>query len=274
MLEQRQLEVTENRLLALGTAMLARAGVETPAADARVLLAHAATAPPVEESAIALFERRAMREPLAYIVGRCHFCGLELLVDRRVLVPTEERTGTLVSAALDAAPGSRVHEVGTGSGAVALAVKSARPDLLVTASDISADAIDVARENGRRLGLDVAFAQADGLPAGDYDVVIANLPYTDDHQLTQELPAEETRFQPGVALWAGGDSLALIRRLIQQTPRGTRLALEHAPHHTDDVHALLHDPHTLRDARGDERVTVGTAPGRRVATAAPAGSQR
>ena len=116
--------------------MLARAGVETPAADARVLLAHAAGAR-LEESAMALFERRAKREPLAYIVGSCRFCGLDLLVDRRVLVPTEERTGTLVAAALEAPRMSRVHEVGTGSGAVALAIKAARPDLVVTASDIS-----------------------------------------------------------------------------------------------------------------------------------------
>jgi release factor glutamine methyltransferase len=227
----------------------------------------------MEERAMALFERRAMREPLAYIVGRCCFCGLELLVDKRVLVPTEERTGTLVTAACEAGRGSRVHEVGTGSGAVALALKSARPDLVVTASDISGDAIDVARENGRRLGLDVAFSQADGLPAGDFALVVANLPYTDSEQVTQELPPEETRFQPGVALWAGEDSLAMIRRLIEQTPKGTRLAVEHAPHHTEEMHVLLADAKTLRDARGDQRVTVGTAPGGRAATAEPGGSR-
>jgi release factor glutamine methyltransferase len=242
------------RLLALGTSMLARAGVETPEADARVLLG--------------LFERRAAREPLAYIVGSCRFCGLELMVDRRVLIPTEERTGTLVAAALDAPREARVHEVGTGSGAVALAVKAARPDLVVTASDISLDAIDVARENARRLGLEVRFEEADGLPAGDFDLVLANLPYTDSDQLTQRLPPEQTRFQPGVALWAGRDSLALIRRLIADAPAGTRLALEHGPHHTAEMHRLLRDASTLRDARGDERVTVGTAPGVPAATVA------
>jgi release factor glutamine methyltransferase len=259
--------------MALGTAMLVRAGVEAPAADARALLEHATSAAEVEDSAIALFERRASREPLAYILGRCRFCGLELLVDRRVLVPTEERTGTLVAAALDAAHGARVHEVGTGSGAVALALKSARPDLVMTASDISSDALEVARENGRRLSLDVAFVQADGLPAGDFDLVVANLPYTDSDQATQELPPEETQFQPGVALWAGRDSLAIIRRLIRQTPTGTRLAVEHAPHHTHELQRLLDDPQTLLDARGSERVTVGTARGGRVATAAPGGSR-
>jgi release factor glutamine methyltransferase len=194
-------------------------------------------------------------------VGTCRFCGLELVVDRRVLIPTEERTGTLVAAALEAPRGASVHEVGTGSGAVALSVKAARPDLAVTASDISRDAIDVARENARRLGLDVRFRHAEGLPSGEFDLVVANLPYTDTEQATQRLPPEQTMFQPGVALWAGrGDSLALIRRLIRETPAGTPLALEHAPHHTAEMHRLLRDARTLRDARGDERVTVGIAP--------------
>jgi release factor glutamine methyltransferase len=253
-----RMEADEGRLIEVGTAMLAEAGVETPAEDARVLLAHAG-AKGDPGAAVALFERRAAREPLAYIVGSSPFCGLELMVDPRVLVPTEERTGTLVKAALDAPRHASVHEVGTGSGAVALAVKAARPDLEVTASDISRDAIEVARENGRRLGLEVGFETVDGLPDGAFDLVLANLPYTDSAQATQQLPPEETGFQPGVALWAGDDSLELIRRLIETAPPGTRLALEHAPHHTDELHTLLSDATTLRDARGDERVTIGRA---------------
>jgi release factor glutamine methyltransferase len=131
---------------------------------------------------------------------------------------------------------------------------------VVTASDISRDAIDVARANARRLGLDVGFRQAEGLPAGEFDLVVANLPYTDTEQATQRLPPEQTMFQPGVALWAGRDSLTLIRRLIRETPAGTPLALEHAPHHSVEMRRLLRDARTLRDARGDERVTVGIAP--------------
>jgi release factor glutamine methyltransferase len=263
----------EKSLVALGTEMLARAGIEDAAEHAGVLVEHAAGQGRLED-APALFQRRAVREPLAYIVGSCRFCGLELLVDSRVLIPTEERTGTLVSAALDAPRGARVHEVGTGSGAVALALKAARPDLVVTASDISHDAIDVARENATRLGLDVRFAQADGLPPGEFELVLANLPYTDSAQATQRLPPEQTEFQPGVALWAGGDSLALIRRLISEAPAGTRLALEHGPHHTEEMHRLLRDARTLRDARGDQRVTVGIAPGAPAATAAQGGNRR
>jgi release factor glutamine methyltransferase len=258
--ESTPMGLDDAELLRIGTGKLAEAGVEAPSEDARVLLAHAA-ANGDAGGALALFERRAAREPLAYIVGSCRFCGLELMVDPRVLVPTEERTGTLVRAALDAPREARVHEVGTGSGAVALAVKAARPDLAVTASDISDDAIDVARQNGQRLGIDVEFRQADGLPDGRYDMLVANLPYTDSAQATQELPPEETGFQPGVALWAGRDSLALIRRLIEMTPPGVRVALEHAPHHAKEMHELLRDATTLRDARGDERVTVGVVRG-------------
>jgi release factor glutamine methyltransferase len=251
------MEGSERDLVGLGAETLARAGVATPREDAEALVAHAAAA---GESALALIERRAGREPLAYIVGRQPFCGLELTVDSRVLVPTEARTGTLVRTALDLRAGARVHEVGTGSGAVALAVKHSRPDLAVSASDISGDAVDVARENARRLGLDVAVFEADGLPPGEFDLVLANLPYTDRGQRTQVLPPEEVGYQPGVALWAGEDSLAAIRALIRQAPPGTLLALEHAPHHTHEMHRLLAGARTLRDARGDERVTVGTAP--------------
>lgn len=254
------MDADEARLLDLGTRMLASAGIDDAEDDARVLLE--------------LFRRRTAREPLEYILGSCRFRGLELRVDRRVLIPTEERTGTLVAAALDAPGGARVHEVGTGSGAVALAVKSERPDLVVTGSDISGEAVEVARENARRLGLAVDFQIADGLPAGDFQLVLANLPYTDDEQATQRLPPEQTEYQPGVALWAGRDSLTLIRRLIAEVPEGTRLALEHGPHHTEELHLLLGDARTLRDVRGDERVTVGTARAVSGATAGPGGAVR
>jgi release factor glutamine methyltransferase len=236
--------------------MLTLAGVDAPRDDARALLSHADR---TGQAALELLERRAAREPLAYILGRCRFWGLELRVDPRVLVPTEERSGTLVAVALGLPANARVHEVGTGSGAIALAVKRSRPDLVVSASDISAEAVEVARENARRLGIEVAVSHADGLPPGEYDLVLANLPYTDTGQSTQRLPPEEVRFQPGVALWAGADSLALIRRLIAQTPRGTTMALEHAPHHAGAMPELLAEARTLRDRRGDERVTVGRA---------------
>ena len=100
--------------------------------------------------------RRREREPVAYILGVKGFRHIELQVDRRVLIPRPE-TEHLVEAALGLPSGARVVDVGTGSGAVALALKDERPDLEVFATDVSADALDVARANALRLGLDVKF---------------------------------------------------------------------------------------------------------------------
>jgi release factor glutamine methyltransferase len=152
-------------------------------------------------------------EPVAYLLGRRGFRWIELEVDRRVLVPRPE-TELLVEAALGLPAGSRVLDVGTGSGAVALALKQERPDLEVTASDISAEAIAVAAANRDRLGLDVRIEQADlldGLGAG-WDAILANPPYVaegDRAQLPRELSHE-----PDGALFAGPDGLAVIRRLL------------------------------------------------------------
>src|SRR4051794_32108642 len=115
--------------------------------------------------------RRVLREPVAYILGRKPFRHIELAVDPRVLIPRPE-TELLVEAALELPAGARVHEVGTGSGAVALALRDERPDLHITASDVSPDAVAVARANG----LSETFVQ-DGLPGEHFDLVVANLPY-------------------------------------------------------------------------------------------------
>src|SRR3954452_9419578 len=145
---------------------LREAGCDTPLLDAELLLREGADV-----------ERRVTREPVAYILGRKSFRWIELAVDRRVLIPRPD-TETLVEVALELAPdGARVHDVGTGSGAVALALKHERPDLVVSGSDASAAAVDVARANAARLGLDVHFSVAHGLPPGDRELVVANLPY-------------------------------------------------------------------------------------------------
>src|SRR3954451_25369111 len=125
--------------------LLADAGCDTPLLDAELLLREGAD-----------LNRRVAREPVAYILGRKSFRWIELAVDRRVLIPRPD-TETLVEVALELAPdGARVHDVGTGSGAVALALKHERPDLVVSGSDASAAAVDVARANARRLGLEVS----------------------------------------------------------------------------------------------------------------------
>jgi release factor glutamine methyltransferase len=248
---------------------LAAAGVGTPRLDAELLLAHVlgtdrarlVTSPGIEVPAAAfeaLIARRAAREPVAYIVGRRAFRHIELEVDRRVLIPRPD-TETLVEAALDLPAGSRVHDVGTGSGAVALALKHERPDLVVSASDASAAAVEVARGNAARLGLGVRVEVARGLPAGSYDLVLANLPYVREDEW-DGLEPEITRYEPREALVSGADGLEAIRELVAAAPTGTRLALEHAPAQAAAVRALLGDTHTIRDLAGRERVTVGAAP--------------
>src|SRR3954462_5513113 len=129
--------------LSEAAARLAEAGCDTPRLDADLLL---------REGGVASLERRIAREPVAYILGRKGFRWIELAVDQRVLIPRPD-TETLVEVALGLVPdGGRVHDVGTGSGCVALSIKSERPDLAVSASDASADAVEVARANTDRLG--------------------------------------------------------------------------------------------------------------------------
>jgi release factor glutamine methyltransferase len=164
-----------------------------------------------------------------------------------------------VEAALELPRGARVHDVGTGSGAVALALKDERPDLVLSGSDASADAIEVARANAERLGLDVAFAVAPGMPPGESDLVVANLPYVRDDEW-ESLAPEIRLYEPRDALTAGADGLDAIRALVGEAPSGTRLALEHAPDQGAAVRALLRDARTLRDLAGRDRVTTGAAP--------------
>lgn len=196
--------------------------------------------------------RRVAREPVAYILGRQAFRRIELAVDRRVLIPRPE-TELLVEVALELPEGASVHDVGTGSGAIALAIKDERPDLQVSASDSSADAIAVARANAARLGLEVRFGGFERA-----DLVVANLPYVREDEW-EALQPEITRWEPRGALVAGPDGLDAIRGLAAATS-GLRLALEHAPAQAEAVRALLRGAQTRVDLAGRERVTVGSAP--------------
>jgi release factor glutamine methyltransferase len=207
--------------------------------------------------------RRLDREPVAYILGRRGFRRIELLVDSRVLIPRPE-TELLVEVALELPSGSRVHDVGTGSGAVALALLDERPDLVVTASDASPPAVDVARANAARLGLPLDVSVGFGLPSGsegaEFDLVLANLPYVREDEWDRLAP-EIRRYEPRSALVSGADGLDAIRSLVAGAPRGTRLALEHAPGQAATVRTLLEGAATRRDLAGRERVTVGRAAG-------------
>ena len=251
---------------------LAAAGCETPRLDAEVLIADAlgvdrgalladpdlGVPPAAARLAGERIRRRVQREPVAYILGRRGFRHIELAVDPRVLIPRPE-TELLVEVALELPAGARVHEVGTGCGAVALALRDERPDLAVTASDASPAAVDVARANAARLGLELELSLARGLPQGDFDLVLANLPYVRDDEW-QGLQPEIVRYEPREALVAGADGLDAIRELVAGAPSGARLALEHAPAQAPAVRELLDGAETRCDLTGRERVTIGTVP--------------
>jgi release factor glutamine methyltransferase len=215
---------------ALGGAVdaLAAAGVDSPRLDAELLLAEAtgwdrarlAAAPEAGVPADAarrfgeMVRRRLRREPVAYILGRKGFRHIELEVDRRVLVPRPE-TELLVELALELRP-RRVLDMGTGSGAVALAIADELPGCELLASDTSDAALEVARANACRLGLAerVEF-EATMLPLEPprLDLVVANLPYVAEADWA-ELQPEVTEWEPREALLAGPDGLDVIRAAV------------------------------------------------------------
>lgn len=250
----------------LATERLAHAGCPEPHADAERLVASAIGAA-VSSGADALVpadqlaeiddrvERRASREPIEYILGRCGFREIELLVDHRVIVP-QERTGILVDLALELPLGSRVHDVGTGSGAIALATKHERTDLIVSGSDISRGAVAVAKRNAARLEIDVSFQVCRGLPPGDYDLVVASLPYRGEEDGPASRP-EYADHQPHIAVYAGRTGLEAIESFIAEAPRGLRVGLEHDPGQVYRMMALLREPRVINDSSGEPRATTG-----------------
>ncbi len=266
---------TVSAVLDAAAERIAAAGVENARADAEALVADAMGVKPQElsvdsagevpaEIAAAIEERvarRVDREPMAYILGRAPFRKLEIAVDERVLWPRRE-TELLVEVGAELPEGARVHEVGTGSGAIALALLSERPDLRVSASDLSPEAVEAARENAARLGLELDVGVATGLPEDldGIDLVIANLPYVTDSTIFERSP--EIQREPRIAVTGacGEDGLGVIRGLIGETPSGWKLAMEHDTHHGPAMREMLRDATTLQDYEGDERVTVGFAP--------------
>jgi release factor glutamine methyltransferase len=255
---------------------LTAAGVDTPRLDAEVLLSHVLGVDraalvidrdrPVQGAAVRAFQdavrRRAFdREPVAYITGAKGFRHLELQVDPRVLIPRPE-TETLVEAAVEVLPqGARVVDVGTGSGAIALALEDERPDLEVTGTDVSEDALEVARANAVRLGLDVAFARADLLAGvGEFDAVVSNPPYVEDGA---ELAPEIVRHEPSLALRAGPDGLDVLRALVPAAAAlgAEVLAVEVGAGHAAAVEELARGAgfgraERRRDLAGVERVVI------------------
>lgn len=258
-------------------------GVGAPRLDAQLLLAHVLGRDrvylythfdqPLAAAELAayraLIQRRLSGEPVAYLVGTKEFRSLELAVDARVLVPRPD-TETVVEAALALLPagGGRLVDVGTGSGAIALALKQARPELEVLAVDRSADAAAVARANAERLGLAVEVLEGDLLAPvaarAPLLAVVSNPPYIPTAQI--ESLAAEVRREPRLALDGGADGLVVIRRLIAEAPpllgAGGALVLEVGVGQAPSVTALFaadgrwSAAAATRDLAGIERVVA------------------
>jgi release factor glutamine methyltransferase len=266
---------------ALDSALVAlkAAKVDSPQLDAEVLLGHAlgvdrttlwldpdreVTGDAARWFRDAIRRRTVERVPVAYLTGHKGFRHLDLQVDARVLVPRPE-TEHLVEALLDLPQGARVHDVGTGSGAIALALKDERRDLRVSASDVSPDALAVARGNSARLGLDVTFTQGDLLDGVDphVDAIVSNPPYVQDGDRASMAP-EVVRHEPGLALFAGADGLRTIRPLLTQAAAtdAELIALEVGAGQAPAVRALVAaagfpEVETVTDLAGHERVVLG-----------------
>ncbi len=239
------------------------------------LYAHADAVPDdaARERFARLLAARARGEPVAYLVGRRGFWTLDLAVTRDVLIPRPE-TELLVELALERIPRDRdceVADLGTGSGAIALAIASERPHARVLASDASAAALDVARGNAHRLGIgNVEFAQGDwcaALGSRRFDVIVSNPPYIADRDT--HLGEGDLRFEPIAALASGSDGLDAIRRIVDAAPAHLRaggwLLFEHGYDQGERARrALLEsgygDVFTARDTQQLERVSGGCRP--------------
>jgi release factor glutamine methyltransferase len=274
--------------LAAATDALRAVGIEDPRLDAEVLLSEAvgvdratliadpgAEMPPAASRLFGeMVRRRLRREPVAYIAGRKGFRNIELAVDRRVLVPRPE-TELLVEVALERAPATAL-DVGTGSGAIALALADEMPGCAVTATDTSPSALEVARANAERLGLaDRVRFLSGSVPEGEaYDLIVANLPYVAETEWSSLQP-EVTQWEPREALLAGPDGLDAIEGLLLELERtssripgrsafapGGALALEVGDGQTGTVEALLGAAgfsaiEIRADLAGIERVVLG-----------------
>jgi release factor glutamine methyltransferase len=200
-------------------------------------------------------ERRSGR-PLPYVLGSITIRGLRLKVDPRVVIPLDPPVGDLVEMATRLPRRARVVDVGCGCGVVALCTKRERPDLEVIGSDVSDDAISVAKENAAKLGIQVAFEIWDGTPPGDYDMVVANPPYARVDEFS-DLGEEVTGFQPHVALFGGSDGLDVARRIIATAQPCTLIAVEHDPSQTAALERLLDGASTRRHPDIQSAITVG-----------------
>jgi len=264
-----------------------RTGSESPRLDAELLLAHAAgcerstivafpervVAPTVRTSFARFIERRQDGEPVAYVLGAREFYSLPISVTPAVLVPRPE-TELIVDtaiAAMDSTADARVLDLGTGSGAIALAIKRARPQARVTAIDVSSEALVIAKRNARALGLDVELIESSwftALAGRQFDLIVSNPPYvaSDDPSLVNAL-----KHEPRLALDGGSDGLDAIRLILGLAldflSAGGVVLIEHGEAQggaVRDIAARLgyRGLRSLTDLAGHERVLVASAPAR------------
>ncbi|MBP7018314.1 peptide chain release factor N(5)-glutamine methyltransferase, partial [Candidatus Saccharibacteria bacterium] len=224
------------KLLQANTKRLAKAGIDSARLDTLILLEKTldkdrswilASQDEYElsktqsERLESLVNRRLKQEPLAYITGICGFYGLELIVDESTLIPRPE-TETIISQVIKLAPNfGTIHDVGTGSGAIAIAIKHERKDLIISASDISQAALDIAQKNVSKYSLDDIRLFKTNLMNGindKFDIITANLPYIPENR---DLSSTPVAFEPSNALYSGKDGLDHYRELFPEI--GSRL---------------------------------------------------
>ncbi|MCL5283694.1 MAG: peptide chain release factor N(5)-glutamine methyltransferase [Armatimonadetes bacterium] len=268
---------------------LAAVGIENPHLEAQLLLALAASArrldvlrralPDLSQEQLLMLEslvsRREQREPLAYLRGYQEFYGIKFKVTSAVLIPRPE-TEMLVDIALQkTSPRSnaRIADIGTGSGCIAISIARHRYSLQVTATDLSIDALRIARHNANNIlgARSIRLLQTDllsGFAAGSLDGIVANMPYVSVGE-KQRLQPEILNYEPDTALYAGADGLSHIRKLIDQAAGvlkpGGWIALEVGCGQSDSVAGMLEDRgfsaiFRERDLAGIERCVSGNKP--------------
>jgi release factor glutamine methyltransferase len=273
--------VTVRDLLVAGTEELSQAGVPSPRVDAEWLLAHSlgvsrtelyadGDEAPVDRARVfrKLVARRAAREPLAYVLGEWGFRRLTLRVDPRVLIPRPE-TEMLVERCLELLAdrvGPAVLDIGTGSGAIALAIADEHPGARMTGTDTSREALAVAAENVTLTGLHVELVEGElfaGLE-GPFDLVVSNPPYVAPEDVAA-LPPEVGEHEPRAALVESGATEAIAEEAVSRLVPGGSLAFEVADGKAHAVAELLlglrYEEVTIgKDLAGRERVVDGRTP--------------
>ena len=250
--------MTIRQALDIAARKLSAADVDSPLLDARLLLADLLDTPylqlltaqdtPLAADVLARFfalvSRRAMREPLQYILGHAHFMGRALLTAPDVLIPRQDTEALCERALAHVRPGSRVLDLCCGSGCLAISVKLAQPEGLVFAGDISEAAISLTWRNAQRLGAEINIRRGDlfapflGLR---FDVILSNPPYIPARDM--DTLQEEVKKEPALALEAGPDGLDFYRRIIAKSTEyllpGGHLLLELGDHQAEAVSALV-----------------------------------